>query len=210
MTTPDRRLTARGSIVPPTGLSVGATGPTGDRILMAFWLMAPGGAMEVTPPLLLSLTPEALEPSYSKYVEVIQTYGGFVEQHWGEHLVSLSCSHSTGAFVNLKTGLANAEIDPDTGRPYRQDALAMDRKDDLIDLYRSNGLVTGEDGHVLLVGRVRMAFDGGIYDGHFSDLNVEETAEQPFSMRVTWTYKIREVIQQVALASVIGTRIGNG
>ena len=203
-----RRLTSRGTFVRPGESALTASGPAGESMAMAFWLVSPDTRRDISPVLSLSLAPESLDRAYSKYVEEIQTLDGYVEQYWGEHLVSLSCSHSTGTFIHIRAGLASAEIDPATGRPYRRDTIALDRMEDLIDLYRNNGLVYGETGRVLLAGRVRLAFDDGIYDGHFSDFNTEETADSPYAFKATWTFKIREVVHQVVTTSVLGTRIG--
>src|SRR5574338_140458 len=103
-------------------------------IPVAFQVTSPFDSRRVLLPhaLVMHVNPATWSVNYSKKVERIQTRGGFVEQHWGDELTEINADGSTGAFMNIYTGLSSV---------LRHRTIAWDRYRDLHDLYRNNGSV---------------------------------------------------------------------
>jgi hypothetical protein len=138
--------------------------------------------------LISHVNPMSFSETFTKKVERIQTRGGFVEQHWGDDLTEISVDQSTGAFINLNTGLSSV---------LRQRTIAWDRYRDLYDLYRNNGSVYDPFGNIVLQGWILIMFDRGTYVGTFRTFSVEETDDSPFAFKVSWTFKVEHVIQMI-------------
>ncbi len=157
---------------------------------MAFQITSPFNSRRVLLPhaLVMHVNPQNYSETHNKKVERIQTRGGFVEQHWGDELTEISADGSTGAFMNIYTGLSSV---------LRQRTIAWDRYRDLLDLYRNNGSVYNPFGAIVLQGDVMLMYDRGTYLGYFHTFDMEETADQPFTFRVTWAFKVREEIMKL-------------
>lgn len=138
--------------------------------------------------LVMHMNPSSFQESFNKKIERIQTRGGFVEQHWGDELGEISCDASTGAFINLYTGLSSV---------VRQRTIAWDRYRDLYDLYRNNGSVYDPYGAIVLQGNVMLMYDRGTYIGGFRNFSVEETDDSPFVFKLSFTFKVEKTIYQV-------------
>lgn len=159
---------------------------------LAFQVTSPYDASKVLLPhaLLAHVNPSNFAESFSKRVERIQTRGGFVEQHWGDELAEISVDQSTGAFINMHTGLSSL---------LRQRTIAWDRYRDLYDLFHNNGLVYDPFGNVVLQGWIMLMYDRGTYIGSFRTFSVEETEDSPFAFKISWTFKVEKVIQKIPL-----------
>jgi hypothetical protein len=159
-------------------------------IPMAFQITSPLNAMMALMPhaLVMHVNPANFNESATKKKEVIQTRGGFVEQHWGDELTEISADGSTGAFMNLYTG---------TSSVLRQSTIAWDRYRDLHDLYRNNGDVYDPYGNVVLKGNVMLMYDKGLYLGYFSSFESEETDGSPFTFSISWNFKVEQTILQI-------------
>lgn len=138
--------------------------------------------------LVMHVNPQNFSIQHTKKVERIQTRGGWVEQHWGDELDEISADGSTGAFMNIYTGLTSL---------LRQQTIAWDRYRDLLDLFRNNGSLYDPFGAVVLQGSVMLMFDRGTYNGFFRSFDVEETDEQPFAFKVSWTFKVTEELMKI-------------
>lgn len=130
--------------------------------------------------LYLHVNPANFDVSYSKLITRIQTLGGFVEQHFGDQLTDISATGSTGAFISVDNGVTTL---------HRQDTIAYHKIQQLIDVFKSNGSVYDSRGMVQFRGRVRITFDGGIYDGYFVNLEVNESGDKPYEFEVNWSFK---------------------
>jgi hypothetical protein len=159
-------------------------------IPMAFQITSPFNSRKALLPhaLVMHVNPATFNQNHTKKVERIQTRGGFVEQHWGDELTEISADGSTGAFMNIYTGLTSV---------LRQKTIAWDRYRDLHDLYRCNGSVFGPNGNIVLQGHVMVMFDRGTYIGHFSNFETEEADDQPFSFKVSWSFKVEETLMKI-------------
>jgi len=159
-------------------------------IPLAFQITSPyDNATSLLPHALIShVNPQSFAETFNKKVERIQTRGGFVEQHWGDDLGEISVDQSTGAFINLYTGLSSI---------LRHRTIAWDRYQDLYDLFRNNGSVYDPHGNIVLQGHVLLMYDRGTYLGHFRTFSMEESEETPFAFKVSWTFKVVETLFQV-------------
>lgn len=162
---------------------------------LAFQVTSPYDQTKALVPhtLVSHVNPQNFAESFNKKIERFQTRGGFVEQHWGDDLTEISVDQSTGAFINITTGLSSV---------LRQRTIAWDRYRDLYDLYRNNGSVYDPFGSVVLQGWIMLMYDRGLYIGTFRNFSVEETDETPFMFRLAWTFKVEKTIQAIP----IGTR----
>lgn len=161
-----------------------------SSVPMAFQITSPFNSRRALLPhaLVMHVNPQSYSENHSKRVERIQTRGGFVEQHWGDDLTEISADGSTGAFMNIYTGLSSA---------LRHKTIAWDRYRDLHDLYRCNGSVFDPYGNIVLQGHVMLMFDRGTYLGHFTTFEVEETDDQPFAFKISWAFKVEEELLKV-------------
>lgn len=163
-------------------------------IPMAFQVASPFNRWTALMPhaLVLHVNPTSLQETHTQKVERIQTRGGFVEQHWGHELVEISADASTGAFMNIRTGLTSV---------LRQRTIAWDRFRDLHDLYRNNGAVHDPQGNIVLQGSIILMYDRGIYFGGFRNFSWDETEESPFSFKVSWTFKVEATVMNIDASS---------
>lgn len=161
-------------------------------IPLAFQVTSPYDKLRALLPhaLISHVNPTGFSETFNKKVERFQTRGGFVEQHWGDDLGEISVDSSTGAFVNLYTGLSSV---------LRQRTIAWDRYRDLYDLYRNNGSVYDPFGAIVLQGFVMLMYDRGTYLGYFRSFSVEETDESPFAFKISWSFKVVETIYQIPI-----------
>ncbi len=159
-------------------------------IPMAFQITSPFDRRKVLLPhaLVMHVNPANMNESHSKKVERFQTRGGWVEQHWGDNLMEISADGSTGAFVNLYTGLSSV---------LRQQSIAWDRFRDLYDIYHNNGAVHDPFGNVVLQGHVMLMYDRGTYLGHFTSFDVDETDDSPYAFALNWSFKVEFIILQM-------------
>ncbi len=160
------------------------------RIPMAFQVTSPVDPSKLLLPhaLVMHANPGSFSEQHLKKIERTQTRGGWVEQHWGDDLTSISASGSTGAFMNLYTGLSSV---------VRQRTIAWDRYRDLYDLYRHNGSVYDPFGNVVLQGRLMLMYDRNSYIGTFRSFEVEETADAPFVFNISWEFKVEQVLTRI-------------
>jgi hypothetical protein len=138
--------------------------------------------------LVMHVNPANWSETHTKKIERIQTRGGWVEQHWFDELSEISADGSTGAFVNLYTGVSSV---------LRQRTIAWDRFRDLYDLFHNNGSVYDPSGNIVLQGHVLLIYDRGSYVGFFTSFNVDETDESPFAFQISWTFKVEETIMKI-------------
>jgi hypothetical protein len=162
-------------------------------IPVAFQVTSPFDFNKVLLPhaLVLHVNPATFNETFTKKVERIQTKGGWVEQHWGDDLSEISADGSTGAFMNIYTGLTSV---------LRNRTIAYDRFRDLHDLFRHNGSVYDPYGNIVLQGQIILMFDRGTFTGTFRTFQFTETAESPFAFQLNWTFKIEHILYYVPMA----------
>lgn len=163
-------------------------------IPMAFQVTSPFNRRRLLLPhaLVMHVNPESLQETHTKKIERFQTRGGWVEQHWGDDMIEISADGSTGAFLNLYTGVTSV---------LRQRTIAWDRYRDLVDLYHNNAALYDPSGNVVLQGHIMLMYDRGTYLGRFRSFDVEESDDSPFRFSISWSFKIEHVILQVAVST---------
>jgi hypothetical protein len=149
----------------------------------------PGSNTQLYPYLLaLHTNPNSVEEKMTKGKTVVPTYGGFVEFVWPDDFDSISCSHSTGAFINSNDsggGLTATR---------RKETIAWERQEDLLELFHNNGMVFDGSGRPAIRGRIMMIYDRGIFIGHFTSFSINEDDSHAFSFELSWEFKVEQVL----------------
>lgn len=152
--------------------------------------------------MVLHVNPRSMQFSYENVIEVIQTRGGYVEQHWGQSPSSIAFEQATGGFVRLYTGVtavtgpgpANSRLPASTQAinigGTRRDTIAYDKYLDLLALYYNNGSVFDRNGNIYYQGKVKMTFDGGSYWGYIENLTVSDEVDQPYQFALSFGFKV--------------------
>lgn len=154
------------------------------RIPLLFQVLSPDMRTLLLPEAMyLHVNPSSMNLNYSKLIERTQTKGGWQEQHFGEQLTSVSCEVSSGAFINIETGLAVAS---------RRDTIAYEKFYHLVDLFHNNGLVYDVEGTVQYRGRIRLTFEGGVFDGSFRTITINDSAENPFQLTCDFEFRVEK------------------
>jgi hypothetical protein len=159
-------------------------------IPMSFQVTSPFSNRRVLMPhaLVMHVNPQNYSEQHNKKIERIQTRGGWVEQHWGDDLTEITCDGSTGAFMNIYTGLSSL---------LRQRTIQWDRYRDLFDLYRNNGSLYDPYGNIVLQGTIMLMYDRGTYNGYFKTFEVEETDDSPFAFKLSFSFKVQEELMKI-------------
>ena len=140
------------------------------------------------PYMVLHVNPNSFEESFTKVITRQITRGGYLEQHWGEELDQIACNGSTGMFITTTSGLAALN---------RKASIAYRKYLELVAVYRNNGLVYDQRGNVIFNGSINLHFDSNIYNGYFENMVVNETAENPFTFDVSFTFKVKHSFRTV-------------
>ncbi len=159
--------------------------------------------------LALHVNPQSLSEKMQKTKSVVMTRGGFVEWVWPDELDTLSAEGTSGAFISPRTGLTAGSAQNNVNRG-RQGTIAWERQEDLLELFRSNGAVFNGQGQPILRGRVLCIFDRGIYSGHFSNFNVNESDDKAFTFQISWEFKVEQTIYQYPANAQFGAGEGFG
>lgn len=163
-------------------------------IPVAFQVTSPFNRLRVLLPhtLVMHINPASFQETFNQKIERFQTRGGFQEQHWGQELTEISADGSTGAFMNIYTGLSSV---------VRQRTIAWDRYRDLYDLYKHNGSVYDPFGNIVLQGHIMLMYDRGTYIGSFRTFDVTETDDSPFAFKIGWTFKVEHTISTIQVTA---------
>jgi len=137
------------------------------------------------PDLIMKINPSNLSSNYSQLINRKRTLGGFIEEHWGEQLDSISASGKTGQFVN-KLGLTNFT---------RRDTAAYNDFQNLIAIYRNNGVLYDSfTNRIIAQGSVVMNYDSNIYKGYFENFTITESADKPFELNYDFSFKVTQEV----------------
>jgi len=137
------------------------------------------------PDLTMSINPQNLSTDYKQLINRKRTIGGFVEEHWGEELDSMSSSGRTANFYG-PTGLTNYA---------RRDTQAFLELEKFINIYRNNGTLFDEKtGMLVAQGSVVMNYDSAVYRGYFESLSITESGEKQFDLEYEFSFKITQEV----------------
>jgi hypothetical protein len=173
-----------------------------------FQISVPGSLQPLFPFMLaLHTNPGSLEEHMAKTKNVVPTYGGFVEFVWPDELTTLSASHSTGAFLTPDSGLtAGSDTGGSTGR---RNSMAWERQEDLLEVFHNNGVVFDGNGLPAIRGKVMMIYDRGMFLGHFTTFEVDESDDKPWSFELTWEFRAEQTVYSFPVeSSDVGTEEG--
>ena len=158
------------------------------------------------PALILLVNPASLSTEYRKMTNTALMRGGWLEEHWGEELDTLSADGSTGGFtgqianpggVRRPTGSAELlKIGSD-----RRKTPAYRNFKSLIALYSFNAGLRARvisRGRILQFGRIELVFDNGIYEGFFESLSYNEATERPFRFEYSFSFKVTKTVIKLA------------
>lgn len=160
---------------------------------VVFDILGPDWTTSILPDgfrLVLHVNPQSMSFKYNRQVERIQTWGGWVEQHWGDAVNDISFENASGGFMRLYSGLSNT-TNPSFGGT-RRETIAYDKYLDMLALFKNNGSVYDINGVIVLQGIIKIMFDGGIYLGWFNDFSVTESAEKPYQFTMTSTFTVHK------------------
>ena len=137
------------------------------------------------PDLIMKINPENLNSQYTQLVNHKRTWGGFVEEHWGEQLDSISSSGKTAQFYG-ELGLTNqGRRDTDNFKDFEK----------FIALYRNNGtLYDPKTGRIVAQGYVTMNYDDAVYRGYFDNFSLDEIAEKPYELQYDFSFKVTKEV----------------
>lgn len=139
--------------------------------------------------MVLHVNPQTMNVKHTRLVERIQTWGGFVEQHYGDNTEEISFDMATGGFMRMYAGLSS-NTNPAMGGT-RRDTIAYDKYLDLLALVHSNGSVYDMNGTIAYQGILKLTFDGGVYLGWFQDFAVTESADKPYQFTMTTNFIVQ-------------------
>jgi hypothetical protein len=174
---------------------------------VVFDVMAPGNQTSLLPDgvkMVLHVNPKSMNLKYSRKVERTQTLTGWVEEHWGDDVQSISFSQVTGAFMRMYSGLSNT-TNPAYGGT-RRETLAYDSYLDMLALFHNNGSVYDSFGRVALQGSIKCTFDGGVYLGWMESFNPTQSVNSPYQFEVSFEFTVSKELQ--SWRSVYGSFFG--
>jgi len=174
----------------------GSSDPKRGRPFL-FQVLAPGTDEPLFPvALALHTNPRSVEEKMQKGKTVVPTYGGFIEFVWPDEFDTITCDHSTGAFIGPSVGLtAGGDRDDGSGLSAgRKGTIAWERQEDMLELFHNNGVVYNGFGEPVIRGRVMMMYDRGIFVGHFTSFSVQEDDSHAYSFELSWEFKVETVL----------------
>ena len=137
------------------------------------------------PDLTMKINPKNLDAQYTQLINRKRTFGGFIEEHWGEQLDSLSAGGQTSQFYG-PTGLTNES---------RRDTDGFKNFEKFVAIYRNNGTLYHEKtGKIISQGFVVMNYDNAIYNGYFESFNITENDQKPFELEYDFTFKVTKEV----------------
>ena len=185
-----------------------------------FDIVAPDGVTSLLPDdvkMTLHANPKNISFSYEKKHEISPTLSGWVEYYWGDNPTTISLEASSGAFIRPYTGLSavtgSVTIPPNSqtstnltdfmGPPplkettigtsiggTRRETITYDKYLDLLALFHNNGSIYDQTGRVIVQGKIKMIFDGGVWFGWFQSFSVTDDANTPYSFNVSLAMQV--------------------
>ena len=148
------------------------------------------GVKDIPPKLTMLINPSNLDLQYSQLINETRTMGGFVQEFWGEQLSGLSCSGVTSLFYNDK-GLT---VDFKQTESYKN-------FESLIKIYKNNGKSYSSKGsnRIVSFGKIVMTYFNKEYEGFFENFDYTESAEKPFSLDYSFSFKITKIIGDLSI-----------
>lgn len=154
-----------------------------------FQVLDPGFDEPLYPVMLaLMVNPESYSETNAKTKNQARTFSGHVEWHWPDDLASFSAQASSGGFLGMDAGLQAGTL--------RHRTIAWERKQDLIELFRQNGVIYNSAGVPVLRGRILCMYDRGLFIGHFSTFEETDNEENPYQLSLAWEFVVEKSIHR--------------
>ena len=150
------------------------------------------------PPLVLLINPSSFSHDMTKLIlDGTFTRNGYVREHWGENLDTVSCDGKIGAFygIAIQNGALKHEIS--VTRSYRKSSMSYQNLMSLVMLYENNGRVYADmesDHRITMVGSIMMFWDGNMYLGNFNNFKVSDKEEAPFSLSYSFEFTVSKIM----------------
>ena len=138
------------------------------------------------PSIVMLVNPNNMTRAYNHIISSgDRTRTGYVVEHWGEQLPTISLAGNTGGFylVNRNGGGGLTT--------FQEGSAAYQQFMSLFQIYRSNAYLRNEDSTIGLVGAVEIFYDGKIYTGSFNAFNFSEDEGKPFSIDYSLEFTVR-------------------
>ena len=113
----------------PVQSSVRQTGTIQNKVII--WQVRGVTESLKIPDLIMKINPSNLDEQYTQLINRKRTFGGFIEEHWGEQLSTLSASGITRSFFG-SNGLTNYN---------RRDTEGYREFEQFVTIYRNNGSI---------------------------------------------------------------------
>ena len=88
--------------------------------------------------------------------------------------------------------------------------MAWERFQDLLEIFRCNGMIYNGRGLPVVRGHVMMIYDRGVYTGLFTNFDVKEDDEHAYSFQLNWEFKVESVVYTFPLISAGPRKLGGG
>lgn len=178
-----------------------------------FDIVAPDGVTSLLPDdikMTLHANPSQIEYKYTKQRSLSPTLHGFVEYYWGDEPTTISFDVASGAFIRPYTGLSavTGSVGLENGGANiggtRRDTITYDKFLDLLAMFHNNGSVYDSIGQIVLQGKIKMTFDGGVWFGWFRSFSVTDDAESPYQFKVNLSMDVEREFHGVRSQSASG------
>lgn len=138
------------------------------------------------PSIVMLVNPNNMTCNYNHIISAgDRSRTGFIVEHWGEQLPTLSISGNTGGFY-LVNRFGGGGI-----TAYQEGSAAYQQFITIFQIYRNNAYLRNEDSTIGLVGAVEIYYDGKIYTGSFNAFNFTEDEAKPFSLDYSFEFTVR-------------------
>lgn len=130
----------------------------------------------------MMVNPQTISNNMAKIVSRAQTMVGWVEEHWGEDMDTISFQGKTAAFIVTD------------GSPERRLSASYRQFKQLVDMISTNGCSFDKFGFVSNRFFILLTYDYAKYRGYFESVDVTEDATDPFRFTYTITFKAERTI----------------
>ena len=131
----------------------------------------------------MHIPPSEITYTYGKEITKNRARGVWVNEHWGDAMLSIECSGQSGVFFRQDTGLT---------RTYAKYTYGHYELMQMLQLYRNNGMSFDPTyGVVDTISEVILMYDNKIYRGSFDSFNIRESADKPYNFEYDFVFVAR-------------------
>lgn len=160
----------------------------------------------------LLINPSTLNINMSKIINRTQAMTGWIEEHWGEELDTLTFQGYSAAFVSggLYTTYDAGKLAPQTtaantagynlpqagltSTENRRNSLSYNNMRAMVNLFSTNGIVYDPYGFVAKRYYIQLTYDFASYRGYFESFDITEESSNPFRFNYTVTFKVEKTM----------------